>query len=209
MNQILDLFLPTPCVLCSKPGNPFCSKCRSGFELDCAQVAKLGISGFSFCTYESDSALIVNAIKEMGQTSLIGPIASLMARLWPEALSSPILVPIPSSPANYRRRGYQHTHKLASALEKRLPGSRVVPLLRSSRDRADQSALNPQERIANLNGAFSADLRGFQGTDAPIVLIDDVITTGASIAAGVRALKEVGLGPISFCVFAETKPKTR
>jgi predicted amidophosphoribosyltransferase len=209
MNQILDLLLPTPCVLCSKPGNPFCSKCRSGFELDCAQVTKLGISGFSFCSYESDSALIVNAIKEMGQTSLIGPIASLMARLWPEGLSGPILVPIPSSPANYRRRGYQHTHKLASALEKRLPGSRVVPLLRSSRDRADQSALNPQERIANLNGAFSADLRGFQATNAPIVLIDDVITTGASIAAGVRALEDAGLGPISFCVFAETKPKIR
>lgn len=209
MSQILDLFLPTPCVLCSKPGNPFCLTCRSGFELDCAQVTKLGISGFSFCSYESDSALIVNAIKEMGQTSLIGPIASLMARLWPEALSGPILVPIPSSPANYRRRGYQHTHKLASALEKRLPGSRVVPLLRSSRDREDQSDLNPQERVANLNQAFSADLRGFQGTDAPIVLIDDVITTGASIAAGVRALEEAGLDPIRFCVFAETKPKTR
>jgi predicted amidophosphoribosyltransferase len=52
-------------------------------------------------------------------------------------------------------------------------------------------------------------LRGFQGNDAPIVLIDDVITTGASIAAGVGALEEAGLGPISFCVFAETKPKTR
>jgi predicted amidophosphoribosyltransferase len=92
-------------------------------------------------------------------------------------------------------------------LEKRVPGSRVVPLLRSSRDRADQSALNPQERIGNLNGAFSADLRGFQGLDAPIVLIDDVITTGASIAAGIRALEEAGLCEVNFCVFAETKPK--
>lgn len=209
MSQILDLFLPTPCVLCSKPGNPFCFKCRSGFELECTQLTKLGISGFSFCSYEGDSALIVNAIKEMGQTSLIGPIASLMARSWPEAVSSPILVPIPSSPANYRRRGYQHTHKLASALEKRLPGSRVVPILRSSRDRADQSAMNPQERIANLDEAFNADLRGFQSTTAPMVLIDDVITTGASIAAGVRALEEAGLSQITFCVFAETKPKSR
>jgi predicted amidophosphoribosyltransferase len=52
-------------------------------------------------------------------------------------------------------------------------------------------------------------LRGFQGTDAPIVLIDDVITTGASIASGVRALEEAGLSQISFCVFAETKRKTR
>ena len=117
-------------------------------------------------------------------------------------------MPIPSSPANYKRRGYQHTLKLANALEKRIPGGTSRSLLRSTGDRLDQSKLLSAERRSNLEGAFEVDLRGFVDKGKLVVLIDDVVTTGATIAAACSALAEAGLSSVTFCVIAETRAKT-
>lgn len=208
VNQLQNLFLPTPCISCQKPGSPFCSACQAKLEINPRAIQEGDISGFAFCDYGLLSGAIVNAIKETGQTSLIGPLASLMAKQWPEGFADSTLVPIPSSPANYKRRGYQHTLRLANALEKRIPGSKTLSLLRSSSDRLDQSKLRLAERLGNLEGAFEVDLRGFVNQDRPIVLIDDVVTTGATILAASSALAEAGLSPVSFCVFAQTKAKS-
>lgn len=208
MNQFLNLFLPTPCIGCQKLGSPFCAECQSGFASTVRATTKSGVHGYAFCDYGSLSGDIINAIKESGQTSLIGPVASLMAKNWPNNLTSPVLVPIPSAPANYKRRGYQHTLKLANALEKRIPGSATRSLLRSTGDRLDQSHLGPAERLSNLEGAFEVDLRGFADQGSLIVLIDDVVTTGATIAAACSALVEAGLTSVTFCVLAETRAKT-
>lgn len=208
VTQLLNLFLPTPCISCQKPGSPFCSACQAKLEINPRAIQKGDITGFAFCDYGLLSGAIVNAIKETGQTSLIGPLASLMAKQWPEGFADSTLVPIPSSPANYKRRGYQHTLRLANALEKRIPGSKSASLLRSSSDRLDQSKLGLAERLGNLEGAFEVDLRGFVNQGRPIVLIDDVVTTGATISAASSALAESGLSPVSFCVFAQTRAKS-
>lgn len=208
MDQLLNLFLPTPCIGCQKPGSPFCLECQSNFEFIGREVTKSTVHGYAFCDYGSLAGDIINAIKESGQTSLIGPVASLMAKNWPTELASPVLVPIPSSPANYKRRGYQHTLKLANALEKQIPGGTSRSLLRSTGDRLDQSKLLSAERRSNLEGAFEVDLRGFVDKGKLVVLIDDVVTTGATIAAACSALAEAGLSSVTFCVIAETRAKT-
>lgn len=209
MNDLLNFFLPTPCISCLKPGSPFCLKCQSAFVLSNTPTARLGISGFAFCAYGELSSKIINAIKESGQTSLIGPVAGLMAKNWPQEFSKPTLIPIPSSAKNYRKRGYQHILKLVSALEKRIPDATSASLLRSVSDRVDQTSLSPTDRLTNLSGAFSVDLRGFRPSGTPIVLVDDVITSGATIQAAYNALTEAGIAVAGFCVFAETRPKTR
>lgn len=208
MNEILNLFLPTACIACKKLGGPFCTGCQSTFPLSARATSRNGIPGFAFSRYGELAAEIINAIKEAGQTSLIGPVAGLVAKQWPEALRDAILVPIPSSPSNYKRRGYQHTLKLANALEKRIPGTKTCVLLRSENGRLDQASLNLDQRITNVNGAFRADLRGFQVDGRPIVLIDDVATTGATISAAATALNEAGIEQVSFCVLAETGSKS-
>ncbi|MEY2816094.1 MAG: hypothetical protein RJA78_670 [Actinomycetota bacterium] len=169
---------------------------------------RLGNQGFVFCDYGDLSAKIINAIKESGQTSLIGPLAGLMAKCWPQEFLRPTLVPIPSSAKNYRKRGYQHISKLTTALEKRIPGASSYSLLRSEGNRVDQVGLTPVNRITNLQGAFSVDLRGFSSGESPIVLVDDVITSGATVQSAKRALEEAGVRVAGFCVFAETKPRT-
>lgn len=208
MNEILNLFLPTSCIGCHKLGGPFCVDCQSNFPLVARATSRNEVSGFSFCSYGDLAAEIINAIKESGQTSLIGPVSGLMAKAWPEALRNAVLVPVPSSPANYKRRGYQHTLKLANALEKRLPGLKTYALLRSENNRLDQAGLSPDERISNVIGAFRADLRGFQADGRAIVLIDDVLTTGATISSAAKVLSGAGIEQLSFCVLAETRPKS-
>jgi len=209
VNELLNFFLPTPCISCEKPGSPFCLECQTSFPTSAQPANRLGIQGVAFCEYGDLPAKIINAIKEYGQTSLIGPIAGLMAKDWPKEISKPTLIPIPSSSKNYRKRGYQHILKLTAALEKRIPEAKSVSLLRSVRDREDQASLTPADRLANLQGAFSVDLRGFNPRESPIVLVDDVITSGATVQAAQRALEEAGVIVAGFCVFAETRPRTR
>lgn len=208
MQELLNFFLPTPCIGCLKPGSPFCPKCQSTFLLHSKATSRFGVQGFAFCEYAELSSKIINAIKESGQTSLIGPVAGLMAQQWPTEFAAPMLVPIPSSAKNYRKRGYQHILKLTAALEKRLPGARSAALLSSVGDRSDQTSLSPSDRLTNLEGAFSVDLRGFSPSESPIVLVDDVITSGATIQAASQALTDAGMTVAGFCVFAETRPKT-
>ncbi|MEI8231439.1 MAG: hypothetical protein WCG32_02565 [Actinomycetes bacterium] len=62
--------------------------------------------------------------------------------------------------------------------------------------------------MSNLEGAFEVDLRGFVDEGRPIVLIDDVVTTGATIASAFSALARAGLSPLTFFVFAEARTKT-
>lgn len=209
MNELLNFFLPTPCISCEKPGSPFCLKCQAIFPTSAQTSNRLGVSGFAFCEYGDLSAKIINAIKESGQTSLIGPVAGLMSKDWPKEFSKPTLIPIPSSSKNYRKRGYHHILKLTAALEKRIPEAKSASLLRSVGDRDDQASLTPAERLSNLEGAFSVDLRGFSPGGSPIVLVDDVITSGATVQAAQKALEEAGVIVAGFCVFAETKPRTR
>jgi len=209
VNELLNFFLPTPCIGCEKPGSPFCLKCQANFSTSPEPSNRLGVHGFAFCEYGDLSAKIINAIKETGQTSLIGPVAGLMAKDWPKEFSKPILIPIPSSAKNYRKRGYQHILKLTAALEKRIPEAKSACLLRSISGRQDQTSLTPAERLTNLQGAFSVDLRGFSPGESPIVLVDDVITSGATVQAAQRALEEAGVIVAGFCVFADTRPRTR
>lgn len=207
MNQVLNLLLPTPCVGCRAIGSPFCPTCRNKLELNPKRVIRREVDGYAFCAYEGIARDVINAIKELGQTSLIGPLATSMASNWPPSLKAPILVPIPSSQSNFKKRGFQHTNLLASALAKRIPGAVSRSLLRSVTRREDQARLDPTERLSNLAGAFELEIRGFQAGSAQLVLIDDVLTTGATVSAAAEAFAVAGLGRPSFCVIAETTMK--
>jgi len=200
----LDLFLPSPCVLCSKPGSPICSRCLGELKLQPSQ-AKLGnLSGFSFTSYNDESSKVVRAIKESGITALIPIVASELAKLWPYE-QEVVLVPIPSSPANYRMRGFNHTLLMARALARKGRGISVANILVSGRDRKDQVLLSPKERVENLEAAFR--VIGARSMEAPVILLDDVLTTGATLNEAYRTLTDSGVKVDGFCVFAQTGPR--
>lgn len=202
MSRILNLLLPTPCVLCSKLGAPLCLTCIENFPTRPIPIELSGVHGFAVSDYTEQAAIIVNSVKEKGLTSLTPAIADLITNAWPNSHHAFTYVPVPSSQANTKKRGFSHTALLANELSKRVPESRTRHLLRSFGSRADQVGLAPLERARNMDGAFKAELWGAQNQRGPIVLVDDVITSGATLKSAIRTLAESGLNAGSFLVFA-------
>jgi len=207
MSKFLDVLLPTPCIICNKLGAPLCLKCKEEFPTFIYSIEVSGVTGFCISQYTDNASLIVNAIKEKGLTSLVPMVADLLAANWPKELEEPLLVPLPSSPANYKKRGFSHTALIARALSRKIPRARYRELIRSVGSRKDQVGLSTSQRFSNMQGAFKSELRGFRPTQSPIVLIDDVLTSGASMAAAIQSLRAAGLNAAGFCVFARVGGK--
>ena len=209
MFNLLNVLLPTPCVICSKLGAPLCRSCSDNFQLNFRQIELSEVSGFAISDYSTEAASIINNLKEKGITSLTPSIATFAKAFWPEELKDAILVPIPSSPSNSKKRGYSHTSLIAKALARQLPGLRTRELLRSRAKRLDLVGLSPGQRVENMQGAFRADFRGFHPNGRPLMLIDDVLTSGATMTEATTCLRASGLEVASFFVFAragELKP---
>lgn len=148
---------------------------------------------------------IVHALKYGGWHETAIPMARRMARLdFPDDVirERAALVPLPLARTRERERGYNQAERLARALatQWRLPVWHDV--VRRTRDTRSQVRLTPSERAGNVSQAFATTevartrLRG-----AHVVLVDDVITTGASLNAAARALAEGGARIISYITF--------
>ncbi|WP_396219872.1 ComF family protein [Gemmatimonas sp.] len=148
---------------------------------------------------------LVHALKYNGWYAVARPMARRMARLdWPADVvrERTALVPVPLSSTRRRERGYNQAERLASALagEWRLP---VWPnVLMRERDTKSQVRLTPSERASNVSRAFAmADSARAQIRGAHVVLVDDVITTAATINACAQALADGGARIISCVTF--------
>jgi len=158
---------------------------------------------------------LVHALKYGGWPSVAEEMARLLLPCLPTIPpqgSPPILIPIPTTRERLRQRGYNQAEVLAAALA-REGGGVMLPLLRRIRGENSQIALHREERLANVRGAFLAqdDARaralnhGFE-EGSPLVLVDDVRTTGATALAATEALESVGLFPVHLVTFALAPP---
>jgi predicted amidophosphoribosyltransferase len=156
---------------------------------------------------------VLLAHKERGALPLAGPLGAVLAAAVTGLLRAPgplriaepprggsgdgvvELVPVPSARESVARRGHDPVRRIARAAAVRLRGQglavRVHPALRRCRPVADQATLGGAQRRANLAGALVAAPRGGRW-GGPVVLVDDLITTGASLAEAARAVRAAG-----------------
>ena len=139
----------------------------------------------------------VHLLKYEGWWRIAEPVATAMQRLAPLE-PAVVLVAIPLSRRRQRQRGYNQSDRIARALGARLRLEVRPALLERTRDTMTQTALTPEARRANVVAAFSAGpARGTR-----VVLVDDVFTTGATLAAAATALAEAGATRVEAVTFA-------
>ena len=167
---------------------------------------------------DQSAHLLISAVKDHGRTGLLGEIADSMSsavldsaasgkvfdRLVEEKVSARdfCVMPIPSGRAALARRGFDPVSSLAKLVARRL-GVTLHRGLRLVRETKDQRSLDVRERAANLCGAMRFISSG--ESCGNVLLLDDVVTTGATLLEGKRALEEAGIRALGFVTFAETR----
>ncbi|MGH7619924.1 MAG: ComF family protein [Gemmatimonadaceae bacterium] len=195
--------LPTlPSPRCERCGHPtYAQACRW-----CALLPPYVRAARSVAWAAGDTGLgIVHALKYQGWHRVAAEMAARMARVdWPIDVveERTALIPVPLSAKRQRQRGYNQTFHLARELARwwSLPVWDTV--LARTRDTETQTRLTPGDRLRNVSGAFSAKssarsaLRG-----AHVIVVDDVVTTAATLNACAAALCDGGARIVSFVTF--------
>ena len=197
-----DLLLGAACPGCGRPAWALCATCSATVAPRPRVVRTSPVAVAASGEHAGVLRLAIVAWKEQGRTSLLRPLAHLLAASVAEVAGGPsapiMLVPVPTSQRSRMARGADVVDQLAreSAGLLRSAGADVSvrQALRMARRTADQSGLGARERARNLAGAFV--LRSGTGMAvADIVIVDDIVTTGATIGEAVRALTAAGHRP--------------
>ena len=185
--------LPLTPPLCDRCGDPLPTWRESSLPLErcprCRRADRAIDRARSIGAYDGALRAIIHALKYEGRRSLARPLAELMRRRGADILDgATCVIPVPLHPSRRRHRGFNQAADLARHL-----GAPIVPALRRVRATATQTGLPAAQRHRNVRDAF-APTRGVRSLeDAIVVLVDDVSTTGATLEACARVLKDAGV----------------
>jgi ComF family protein len=227
MNAVLAAverwLLPAACLLCNEPvsarendalvcslcrlrwrpvPHPVCERCGQpsfrGLECRLCSAWAAGLTRVRSAVWLEDSARdAVHQLKYEGWSRVADSMAEAMRGL--EPLTGQVcLVPVPLGAGRQRKRGYNQSERIASALQARTGLELRTDLLLRVRETQTQTALTPESRQANVMGAFA----GGAVSGLTLVLVDDVFTTGATLVAAAAALMESGANRVEAVTFA-------
>jgi ComF family protein len=197
-----SLVAPPRCAVCAGSCNPvaaLCAGCAAEIDASAAGPAMVpGIAGtWSATTYEGTAQHLVGALKFGGRIALAEVAAAAIARVAPPGLVEGVLVPVPAAGSRRRRRGFDPAELIAAVLARDL-GLPLVPCLRRGSSRR-QVGRPRAERLAD-----PPRVRTRGQAPETCVLVDDVVTTGATLAACAGALRVGGARRINAVTFART-----
>jgi ComF family protein len=180
------------CALCGRVSEKAVRRCAycQEMEIPLKQIRAAAL-------YAGPMVRLIQQMKYEGFFALTGPVAQLMAEAWPRwHVAVDLVLPIPLHPRRERERGYNQSALLVEQLCRRLGWTADFELLRRIRRTRPQVGLTVAERRANVAAAFAVVEPGrVAGRD--LLLVDDVCTTGATMAAAASALLQAGAHSVS------------
>ena len=217
---------PTRCAICDTPGAPLCARCKRQLpyidpffacptcgapfgKAACTECNRVtldhrGLDAWpldgcrSVCRATKDAIKLVTTYKDHGDQTLAPHLAHLMAQILPPAWRDAQLVPVPARSDAVRRRGFDHVDKLSALLarEARLHRTRAL----ANKGGKDQRALGDKQRLANMTDAFGL-VHGARLAPG-VILVDDVMTTSATLFAAASVLRQAGAQHVFALTFA-------
>ncbi|HMM48152.1 MAG TPA: ComF family protein, partial [Miltoncostaeaceae bacterium] len=203
--RLFDLLSPCVCAVCRVPGEPLCAQCRARLRplegplcACCGAACPVAVPRCSDCpdgldwgrqalVYDDTAAALIGALKDRHRRDLAPLLARVMARTLPIPSPGSVLVPVPAGPARVRRRGFDQAQLIGLALARhwRRP---LRGALRRLDDSHAQRGSGRRERVSGIAGEFVP----MPSVPRNVVLIDDVQTTGATLAECARVLRRAG-----------------
>ncbi|MFJ9039110.1 ComF family protein [Streptomyces sp. NPDC102406] len=210
--DLSDLVLPAQCAGCGRSRTSLCARCTAALRGAAPSRVRPRPAPprlpvvHAAAPYRDAVRAVLLAHKERGALGLARPLGTALAGAVRAGLPGQgpgrggteagvvALVPVPSAPGAVRARGHDPMRRIAyaAAAELRRSGvpARVLPVLRQRRPVADQAGLDAAQRLANVTGALevAGGSGGLFAEIGRIVLVDDLMTTGASLAEAARVL---------------------
>jgi ComF family protein len=179
---------------------PLCQLCRRDiYAFNCAR---------SFAIYERETVKAITLLKYEAVSPLGGWFADRLLELaarHPALQSADAIVPVPLHPARQKERGFNQAELIARPLARKMGKPLRSWLLVRTRPRPDKLRLSRKERWRIVRGAYSTR-QGSQVDNLRVLLVDDVFTTGATLDACSRALKQAGAASVVALTVARVVP---
>ncbi|HSV34928.1 MAG TPA: ComF family protein [Ramlibacter sp.] len=218
--------LPSQCAVCRAwPAQPACEACVARFAQPqtrcrhCALPVPGAVTACGHClrspppldachaavSYQYPWSALIAQYKFNGEPGWSRTFVTLMRSApWvePALEQADLVLPMPLSAARLAQRGFNQALLLARGLA---PARTDAALLLRVRDTAVQAALNREDRLANVKDAFAVDpLRAGEVRGKQVVLVDDVMTSGASLFSAAQAVRQAGARHVTAVVLART-----
>ena len=180
------------------------SPCRSASQCDrCLRAPPAFDQTIVLADYAPPLDRLIVALKFHGELALARPLGALLAaRLRTQAIERPdVLAWVPLAPQRLAGRGFDQARAIARSAARRLDGAGTASLLQRVRETRTQSTLPAAQRLENLSGAIRA---GEAAAGRCVVVVDDVMTSGATLQAAAEALKAAGARCVINLVAART-----
>lgn len=216
---LADLILPQQCLGCGARGPRLCGSCLT--PVPARRMPSPVPAGLPECWSAADYAGAVReaivAYKERGQTTLARPLAAALAFTACHALASrpaaPVaVVPIPSAARARRSRGHDPVGRLAALTVRQLAAfgrrAELWPALGQARQMGDQAGLSATQRAANLAASHRVTPAGKARPAGSVLLVDDIVTTGSTLAEATRTLRANGVEVLLAVTVAATRRRS-
>jgi ComF family protein len=217
LSGALDLALPASCSGCGREGPPLCDTCISALDarLALAGGTPIGLPAdipapllqLDWCApYAGAVRAALHDLKYAGERRLAEPLGSAVARRWAKVgVGAEVVIPVPVHAERARRRGFDQAALVAAVAARALglPSSRALERRRAT---VAQFELGRSERASNVAGAFAVtNAQRAAVASRWVLLVDDVVTTGATLAACGEALVRAGAIAVSAMAVARER----